>query len=62
MVEAFAWEMERVVPERESGEEMIAVLRAEVPLPRRSPVSVVEPVPPYTTERVEVAETTPLIA
>ena len=44
--------MESVEPERESGPEMVAVCTALVPLPTKSPESVVEPVPPLLTESV----------
>ena len=50
-VELFAWEMERVFPENESGAETTAVA-IEEPLPVRMPESEVEPVPPPATVRV----------
>ena len=42
--------LESVVPARERPGPIVVVLRAPVPLPIRSPVKVVEPVPPCATE------------
>jgi len=54
--------MESVEPENASGPETVALRSEPVPLPTRSPESVVEPVPPKPTESVEVADTMPLVA
>ncbi len=48
------WRMESVLPENVRGEEIAAEVTAAVPLPERIPESVVEPVPPTLTARVEV--------
>ena len=48
-VELFAWEMERVFPENESGAETVAEVTWPVPFPVRMPPRVVEPVPPLAT-------------
>ena len=50
---------ESVAPSKERLEPMRSVFTPAAPLPARMPESVVEPVPPYTPERVVVAETTP---
>jgi hypothetical protein len=47
--------LERVVPLNARPEPMRSVCTAPLPLPRRIPESVEEPVPPTLTERVEVA-------
>ena len=50
-MELFAWEIERVFPENESGAETTAVA-TDAPLPVRIPESEVEPVPPPATVSV----------
>ena len=49
---AAAFWIESVEPENVRGEDTVSVCIAEVPLPTRSPVSVVEPVPPFATPSV----------
>ena len=51
-----------VVPVKVNGPETVAVWTAPTPLPTKMPVSDVEPVPPYATEKEEVAETSPFTA
>jgi len=51
--------MARVEPVYVSGEEMMVVRIPPVPLPERRPLSVVLPVPPMLTARVEEAERLP---
>ena len=54
MVEFVDWVIESVEPENESGEDTVSVCSALVPLPTKTPESVVEPVPPFATPRVPV--------
>jgi hypothetical protein len=54
--------LESVAPSNARPEPMRRVFTPETPFPARIPESVVLPVPPYTPESVEVADTTPLIA
>ncbi len=51
--------MESVEPEKDKGEEMVAVRSEPVPLPTRRPLSVVEPVPPLGTVRAVARLTAP---
>ena len=51
--------MERVFPENERGEEMVAEVTWPVPLPVRRPPKVVEPVPPKLVASVVVPMTGP---
>ena len=51
--------MESVLAENESGPETIAEVTCPVPLPVKSPPSVVEPVPPKEVAMVVVAMTLP---
>ena len=53
---------ESVAPSKARPDPMRSVFTPAAPLPAKMPESVVLPVPPYTPERVVVAETTPLIA
>ena len=52
---------ESVEPTSERPLPIVAVLRAPVPFPTKSPVSVVEPVPPKLIAIVEVPEVTPVL-
>ena len=49
----------RVLPENESGPDTVAVKSEPVPLPTKSPVSVVEPVPPFATVSAEFSVRVP---
>ena len=55
-------ELVSVVPPRESPEPMVSVLTGDAPLPRRMPVSVVEPVPPLATVSALVRLSVPIQA
>ena len=52
--------IESVEPENARGPETVALRSEPVPLPTRSPVSVVEPVPPFATPSVPVRLFTPI--
>ena len=55
-------ELVSVVPPSESPEPMVSVLTGDAPLPRRIPLSVVEPVPPLATVRALVRLSVPIQA
>ena len=61
LVARLAWVMASVEPVSVSGAEMVPV-RSDEPLPIRRPDGEVVPVPPYMTESVFVALTTPFTA
>ena len=57
---AAAFAIESVEPENVSGPETVALRSEPVPLPTRSPLSVVEPVPPFATGKMPEMLFTPM--